>query len=77
MCSTTLRKWAFFRGEKCLNLNKSKVFGKQIKLTFALKKSSGVSVKSFTEKCPQFKVSDEGEVKLKACLSVRFLKHFL
>lgn len=28
----------FLRGEKCLDLNKSKVFGKEIKLTFALKK---------------------------------------
>lgn len=60
-----------------MNLNKSKVFGKQIKLTFLKNKFGGDSVKSFTEKCPQFKVSNEGEAKFKACLSVRFLKHFL
>lgn len=29
----------FLEGKKCLDLNKSKVFGKEIKLTFALKKN--------------------------------------
>lgn len=51
---------------------------KRNKIDFCFKKKSGwESVKSFTEKCPQFKVSSEGEVKFKACLPVRFLKHFL
>lgn len=37
------------KGGKCLNLNKSKVFRKQIKLSFALKKTGRGSVKSFTD----------------------------
>lgn len=61
---------SFLEGGKCLHSNQSKVFSKQIKLTFVfLKNMIGVML-NFTEReCLQFKVSNEVEAKFKGYLS--------